>query len=281
MTTDGLSTYSLTRTRKTLTHLSRSVDLNQPEQVKEYIANHNVSNATKKHMVYAYDKYAKYYGIQWTKPKYKPQSKAVKIPTKEKVETLVNSARQPLCLKLRISAETGMRPVEVFNLKVKDIDLDKGLFYPTTAKNGSPRNLRMSTILKDQLKTYITQNNLAQTDKLFKGNSAEYGRNFREYRNRLANKLKDPNLKNIRLYDLRHYFCTTTYYKTKDILFTMSQMGHSSLATTMIYAHLLNVQDDNFTCRTAKDLKEATQLIEAGFEYITEMDGTKLFRKRK
>jgi hypothetical protein len=29
------------------------------------------------------------------------------------------------------------------------------------------------------------------------------------------------------------------------------------------------------------DLKEACQLLEIGFEYITDMDGTKLFRKRK
>jgi integrase len=174
-----------------------------------------------------------------------------------------------------------MRPVEVFSLKVKDADLDTGLFYPTTAKNGKARNLKMSSILKEQLKTYITELNLDQNAKLFKGNSQEYGRNFREYRNRLANKLKDPTLRTIRLYDFRHYFCTSTYYRTKDILFTCSQMGHSSLATTMIYAHLLDVQDDNWTCRTAINVKEDQELIEAGFEFVTERDGMKIYRKRK
>jgi len=33
--------------------------------------------------------------------------------------------------------------------------------------------------------------------------------------------------------------------------------------------------------KTAKKLEQATQLIEHGFEYITEIDGTKVFRKRK
>jgi hypothetical protein len=28
-------------------------------------------------------------------------------------------------------------------------------------------------------------------------------------------------------------------------------------------------------------IEEATALIEAGFEYVTEMDGVKVFRKRK
>jgi len=36
-----------------------------------------------------------------------------------------------------------------------------------------------------------------------------------------------------------------------------------------------------YTCRTAKNLKEATKLIEAGFEYVTEIAGCKLFRRRK
>jgi hypothetical protein len=39
--------------------------------------------------------------------------------------------------------------------------------------------------------------------------------------------------------------------------------------------------NDEYHCKTTKDVKEATQLIENGFEYITEIDGTKLFRKRK
>jgi len=31
----------------------------------------------------------------------------------------------------------------------------------------------------------------------------------------------------------------------------------------------------------AKTLQEACNLIEQGFEYVTEMDGVKIFRKRK
>jgi hypothetical protein len=40
-------------------------------------------------------------------------------------------------------------------------------------------------------------------------------------------------------------------------------------------------QSDEWTCKVATNVKEAADLIEAGFEYITEIDGTKLFRKRK
>jgi hypothetical protein len=71
------------------------------------------------------------------------------------------------------------------------------------------------------------------------------------------------------------------YAKTRDILHVMQQMGHKQIKTTLIYTQLLNLNDDEWTCKTAKNLNEATSLIEAGFEYITEIDGNKLFRKRK
>jgi hypothetical protein len=40
-------------------------------------------------------------------------------------------------------------------------------------------------------------------------------------------------------------------------------------------------ETDEWTCKTATTIQEATQLIEAGFQYITEIDNTKLFKKRK
>jgi len=38
---------------------------------------------------------------------------------------------------------------------------------------------------------------------------------------------------------------------------------------------------DQFTARVAKTVDEAAELIEAGFDYVCEVDGVKLFRKRK
>ena len=43
----------------------------------------------------------------------------------------------------------------------------------------------------------------------------------------------------------------------------------------------MDTRDDEYVCKTAKSLAEAGSLIEAGFEYMTELDGVKLFRKRK
>jgi len=47
------------------------------------------------------------------------------------------------------------------------------------------------------------------------------------------------------------------------------------------HTQLVNFQSDEHTCRTARNLKEAAKLIEAVFEYVTEMEGCRLFGRRK
>jgi len=40
-------------------------------------------------------------------------------------------------------------------------------------------------------------------------------------------------------------------------------------------------QLNEFICKVARTLEEAKKLIENGFEYVTDKDGCKLFKKRK
>ena len=59
-------------------------------------------------------------------------------------------------------------------------------------------------------------------------------------------------------------------------------MGHNNINTTLIYTQLLNLNDpDEWTCKTAKNIEEATKLIETGFEKADEMNGIHIYRKRK
>jgi hypothetical protein len=39
--------------------------------------------------------------------------------------------------------------------------------------------------------------------------------------------------------------------------------------------------NDEFTVKVAETLDEACKLLEVGFEYVTDMEGKKIFRKRK
>jgi len=49
----------------------------------------------------------------------------------------------------------------------------------------------------------------------------------------------------------------------------------------LVYTQLIEFKDDEYICKIAKNVKEASPLIEAGFEYATDIDGVKVFRKRK
>jgi len=71
------------------------------------------------------------------------------------------------------------------------------------------------------------------------------------------------------------------YHQTRDILHVMNILGHKNIKNTLIYTHLIEFQDDEYTCKVAKNLDEACKLVEAGFKYVTEMDNIKIFRKRK
>jgi len=279
---NGKSKYTITFVDKSLTHLSKHADLDKPEEVKQYIASKEVSNSYKKNLCFAYEQYCKYHNIKWEMPLYRQDPKGFKIPTTAKVDMLIAKARRGLSIKLRVSKETGLRPIELCNLRVKDLDQDKALIYPTTAKNGASRILRISKKLLATLQDHIEKNKLSLEDKLFRGTAENYGKYYRQMRNNLAEKLNDQTLRTIRLYDFRHYFASMLYSRTRDILLVKQQMGHKKIETTLIYTQLLHLdENDNFTCKTARNVKEATELIENGFQYIQEIDGIRLYRKRK
>ena len=282
MKNNGRSNCTIKFVDKALTHLSKHADLNKPEQVKQFIANKQTSNSYKRNLSYAYDKYCQHYKIEWTHPLYKQEPKAIRIPTTAQLEMLIVNSREIMSIKLTISKETGLRPIELCNLKVKDIDIEQKTIYPTTAKHGAPRRLKISNSLQQMLKNHIDTRKLNLKDKLFKGDSDNYGKHYRLHRNKLAERLHKPELRTIRLYDFRHYFATTLYARTRDILLVKQQMGHRKIETTLIYTQLLNInEEEEYTCKATNNKEEAMQLIENGFEKMDEIDGYKLYRKRK
>ena len=54
-----------------------------------------------------------------------------------------------------------------------------------------------------------------------------------------------------------------------------------SITSTLIYTHLVSFDGDEYHTATSKSLKEDEGLLKAGFEYVTEREGTKIYSKRK
>ncbi len=64
-------------------------------------------------------------------------------------------------------------------------------------------------------------------------------------------------------------------------MLTARVLGHMNINATIIYPHLIDVRSNEYHIRVAKTIDEAKELLEVGFENVTDMDDIKLFRKRK
>jgi hypothetical protein len=61
----------------------------------------------------------------------------------------------------------------------------------------------------------------------------------------------------------------------------MHLLGHKNIKNTLIYTQLVTFENDDYVCKATTSVKEATELIEAGFEYVCDVTNVQLFRKRK
>ncbi len=113
------------------------------------------------------------------------------------------------------------------------------------------------------------------------GKLDHFARWFYVKRRDVSQRLGNPQIRRIGFKTLRHWRASTLYHRTRDILLVQRTLGHKDIRNTLVYTHLIDFNDDDYACKGARSLEEASKLIEAGFEYVTEIDNTKLFRKRK
>jgi len=254
-------------------------NLMDPESIKHLLAKRDDwGNNYKHNLVSSYQKFIEMTGLTWNPPHYKPVEKLPFIPLEEEIDALISGCGGKVAATLQLLKETGMRIGEAWKLKWTDIDAKNNTIKCEPEKGSKPRMFKVSSRLIKMLNQLPKQN-----EWVFGGTSlASHRTNFTRQRKRIAQKLQNPRLEKITFHTLRHWKATIEYHKTKDILHVKQLLGHRSINSTLIYTHLVNFQEpEEFTCRAAKTVEEAKDLIEAGFEYVTEMEGIKLFRKRK
>lgn len=84
---------------------------------------------------------------------------------------------------------------------------------------------------------------------------------------------------------MRHWFGTNEYHKRPDMEYVRRLLGHKSILNTQLYVNMekafFTESSEDYTVKVASTVDEACKLLEVGFEYVTEFEGKKLFRKRK
>lgn len=278
MKKEGFAESTITRRVRLLKTLSkRGANLLDPESVKLTIAKQDIwSPTTKEHAVVTYTSFLKMHKGTWEPPKYRRLTKLPFIPTETEIDQLITSCNRKTSAFLQLLKETGMRSGEAWRLEWTDFDFENRTVRVTPEKGGNPRMLRTSNKLLAMV-SILPRNSLRP----FKGSLRHFARTFRRQRKKATYKLQNKRIEKITFHTLRHWKATMEYHRTKDILHVKQILGHKSIQSTLIYTHLVNFEDDQFTCRVARTLKEAESLIEAGFDYVTDMNGVKLFRKRK
>ncbi|MBS7610848.1 tyrosine-type recombinase/integrase [Candidatus Bathyarchaeota archaeon] len=122
-------------------------------------------------------------------------------------------------------------------------------------------------------------------EKLFPTSRRVVENTFTTSRRRIAKKLQNPRLERITFHTLRHWKATIEYHRTKDLLHVKQILGHRKVDTTTLYVQiekaLFSEQTDEFYSAVAKTVEEARRLVEAGFDYVCDIDGVKIFKKRK
>jgi integrase len=107
---------------------------------------------------------------------------------------------------------------------------------------------------------------------------------FQRQRKRIAHKIGNPRLLKIHFHTLRYWKGTMLYHETKDMYYVMMRLGHKNIKNTLLYVQLeeaLFQGETSYISKVAKNEKDICSLVEAGFEYVTEFEGSKIFRKRK
>jgi integrase len=278
----GYSESTIRAAVKTLRHLARNCNLLNPESFLNYNAIAKYGDNRRCHIL---DDVARFKSLNlpFQRPRHRVIEKLPFIPLETEIDALIAGVNPKTSVFMRIVKETWARAGEIWALKWTDFDLNRGTVTITPEKGSRPRlkKLRAETIaallkLPRHGKFVFHKDNANPYESY-----DDFYRYYCMQRAKIADKLQNQNLRRISFKTLRHFGATKRYHETKDILHVMQELGHRSIKNTLIYTQLVKFESDEFLCKIAKTVDEARALVESGFDYVTDVEGLKLLRKRK
>jgi len=285
----GVKDETIKRIGYALTRLAQKCNLNDPIETGTYIRDMEhpltkkpMDNATKNKYANAYKKYCTENGIQWKKLYYKIPEKTPLIPTPQNVQAIIDNASEDYVCIFTIEAEIGCSPEELYQVTQKDIDREKGEISITGVKGHGSANYKLKPHVKEMLLRFLAKYPYEHPFPTAHTQSQMWT----QFREKASKKLNKPELLKIQLRNLRNY-SGERFHKSlpiRDPILVMRHLRHKKLETTMHYIRAIVLdyeEDDQWISRTSTTIEEDAKLIESGFQYVTEREGIKLFRKRK
>ena len=254
---------------------NNGADLLDPESVKETIAKRKCKDGTKILEVYAYDAFTRMLNIEWSKPHYVQEEILPFIPEERELDQLIAACKSKrMAAFLQTLKETFADPGEA--LKLRWIDLTGNVISIRPVKGHSPRQLTISNKLIAML------NSLPRTEeRIFPTTYTIMNRIFWRMKKRVANIVENPRLKAVTFNTFRHWGATMIYHQTRNLLLVKKILGHKRIDSTLKYTQLVCLKEDEYDVTAATTIEEDQELLKAGFEYVTERNDVKLYRRPK
>jgi hypothetical protein len=278
-TVEGKAKNTIINFRHRLKQLDHICNLMNPNDVKQAIGYSKLSNSSKYSYALAYEWFCKANGLTWQKPRYKWNLPTPIMPTTKQVERIISASTPKFATIYKLMVETGVEGEELHKTHRNQYDTTQGIISIKGLKGHDSANYKLKPELTQLMNEYM----------------AKYPNDFpfpqpkvmsdmwRRARNKATQIHNDSTLKTIPMKNLRNYSGAQFYLNyEKDTIGTMRHLRHKKLETTMHYLRAIVLdQEPEYISRTSKTIEEDQQLINAGFQYVTERDGIKLFRKRK
>jgi site-specific recombinase XerD len=168
----------------------------------------------------------------------KREKKIPVVLTKEEIKQLIESIETKKSkLMVSLMYACGFRVSELTHLKIKDIDFNNKLGSIRQAKGRKDRAFNIPTSLFEELKEQAGNQKNNNQAYLFSGPNGKLSqRNLQKIVSRYAKKAGIN--KSVHPHTLRHCYATHLLEDGVDIRIIQELLGHSSLSTTELYAHV-------------------------------------------
>ena len=163
---------------------------------------------------------------------------SMRVITFEEQAAYLSEASQPLRDIAEIMLDTGMRPEEVFRMRVENVDFkQKTIFNPFGKTKAARRTIPMTddvlSLLRNRVKAAVEMGSplvfTSPHDAKKPVGSVKKGHNAAVERAKIKG--------HFRLYDLRHTFATRAVASGADLPTLSALLGHATIQMTMRYVH--------------------------------------------
>jgi integrase len=163
---------------------------------------------------------------------------SMRVITFEEQTSYLSKTSQPLCDIAQIMLDTGMRPDEVFRMRVENIDFkQKTIFNPFGKTKAARRTIPMTADVLALLRERAKEATKLGSPFVFSSphNAVRPIGSVKKAHRAAAVRAKIKGA--FRLYDLRHTFATRAVTSGADLPTLSALLGHASILMTMRYVH--------------------------------------------